>query len=192
MPINSSNTKPNSSLIGSVVSSGSNISNTPNPPSNTKLPPKNICGSCKTVNDLNAITCKKCGEILKKNTKLSKQPQQEYDPTEGSFSPSCIVIPAIMIILAVVFFILAVSGGAKKGTCEYNRAILSRAVSRYNKAHPNNPMTTLNQDELMRPRSGKKPFIKEKVICPNNPSAEYVLDPDGVTVSCTHCSQKKR
>ncbi len=152
--------------------------------------PKSVCPACKTPNDLGSLTCKKCGEIIKKSGKGGK-PAQEYDATEGSFSPACVVIPAILILGAVIFFLLAVGRGPKPGTCEYNQAQLGKALWRYNKAHPDSRMTTLNQDELIRPSRGGKPQLKERLTCPVDPTARYEIDTDGVTVICTRCSKKR-
>lgn len=151
--------------------------------------PRSVCPSCKTPNELGALTCKKCGEILKKAGKGGKA-APEYDATEGSFSPACVVIPAILILAAVVFFLLAVGRGPKPGTCEYNQAQLAKAVWRYNKANPDRHMTTLDQDALTRPRKGGKPILKEKLVCPANPDATYQLESDG-SVSCSRCTKKR-
>lgn len=152
--------------------------------------PKSVCPACKAPNEIGALTCKKCGEIIKRSGKGAKT-QEEFDATEGSFSPACVVIPAVLILAAVVFFILAVGRGPKAGTCEYNQAQLSKAVWKYNKAHSDGKMNTLSQDDLMKPGKTGKGYIKEKLNCPVSPTATYELDTDGATVICSSCSRKK-
>jgi len=156
--------------------------------------PKSICPTCKSANDLGSPMCKKCGEILKKNPKGGKviKTAGEYDPTEGSFSPSCIIIPAVLILAAIIFFLLAVGTGPKRGTCGYNCGQLAAAAWKYSKAHPERKMSALNQDELMKPGKKGQGYIKEKFSCPVDPSATYEFDTDGATVICTTCSKKKR
>ncbi|MBF0545070.1 MAG: hypothetical protein HQM08_11575 [Candidatus Riflebacteria bacterium] len=150
--------------------------------------PQLVCPACKAVNEPGCLLCKRCGEILPKKGKLSKG-AQEYDATEGALKPSCIVIPiAIAIVIGlIIFFSLR---GPKPGTCEFNRQKIVAAIYRFNKANPNQKMTTLDLDALLKPDSKGKSHLKDKPVCPVNPSAQYLLDPEGGVI-CTNCNPKK-
>ncbi|HOY67893.1 MAG TPA: hypothetical protein PLP29_13480 [Candidatus Ozemobacteraceae bacterium] len=150
----------------------------------------NACPSCRAQNEPGSLMCKRCGEIL--SSKGKRTPTQEYDGTEGGFHPGCWVAIAVMMLGAILFFFLAVRGGAKPGTCEYNQGHIGMAVVRYNKAHPDMKMTTLDLAELQKPGKSGKPLLKETPVCPVDSSARYELDADGVTVICTSCSKKRK
>ncbi|HNW35525.1 MAG TPA: hypothetical protein PKM25_11375 [Candidatus Ozemobacteraceae bacterium] len=151
---------------------------------------KNVCPSCRAQNEPGTLMCKRCGEIL--SSKGKKVPVQEFDGTEGGFHPGCWIAVAVVMLGALLFFFLAVRGGAKPGTCEYNQGHIGMAVYKYNKAHPESKMTTLDLDELMKPGKSGKPLIKDRPVCPVDSSAKYELGPDGTTVLCTTCSKKHR
>ncbi len=161
-----------------------------NPGSPTAGVPKSVCPSCKTANDMGAVTCKKCGEFLtaKKAGVKKTRSEEEFDATEGGFSPTCIIVPAVLLLAAVVFFFLAVGHGPKAGTCEFNQAKIGKAVYAYNRAHTGSKMTTLNWEELAKPGKGGKAFLKDRLTCPVDPSASYSLADDG-SVRCSKCTK---
>jgi len=153
--------------------------------------PQAVCPSCKAPNEIGTLMCKRCGEILPSKPNTTKGAKgSEFDATEGSFSPTCMIVPGILILFAVVFLIFVFSGGAKKGTCEYNQVAIFKAVHAYNKAHSGSKMTNLDIDELMKPGKSGKPFLKERPVCPIDPSARYEINSNGVEVSCSRCSKK--
>lgn len=150
---------------------------------------QSVCPSCRAQNEIGSLMCKRCGEIL--STKGRKGQTSEFDGTEGSFHPGCWVAIGVMMLAAVLFFFMAVRSGPKPGTCEYNQSHIGMAVFKYNRAHPESKMTTLDIDTLTKPGKSGKPLLKEKPVCPVDSSARYELDTDGATVICTRCSKKK-
>ncbi len=151
-----------------------------------KTVPPTVCPSCKAQNEIGALMCKRCGEILSKKGKRTSG--EEFDATEGSFSPNCVLVPLVLLIACGLLFFLAFRGPAK-GTCAYNREKLQIAIMAYNKQHRDNKMLTLDQDALMRPDSKGKAHLKERMICPVDPSARYSLDSDGKVI-CSRCAKK--
>lgn len=151
---------------------------------------QNVCPSCRAQNEIGSLMCKRCGEIL--SLKGKKAPAKEYDGTEGGFHPGCWVAVAVMMLGAILFFFLAVRSGTKPGTCEYNQGHLGMALVKYNRAHPDAKMTTLDIETLMKPGKSGKPLMKDKPVCPVDSSAQYEVAPDGSTVICTRCSKKVR
>lgn len=150
--------------------------------------PGTVCPECKATNDLGAVTCKRCGEILSKSARKKKV--QEYDPTEGALSPGCIAAPIVLAVIGVLILYLCIGGGPKPGTCAYNRNKVARAVARYNRANPDSKMNTLDYDRLGR-AAGKsqKPYLSERPSCPINQTATYRLESNG-EVTCSNCGKK--
>jgi len=151
------------------------------------VPLQPICPSCKALNEMGALTCKRCGELLGRKGKAVRKGAGEFDATEGSFSNACIIIPIVLIVGALLFFLLAF----KRSTpCDHNREIIGKAIMKYDKAHPNSKMMTLDFKALMEPGPNGKPYLKEKLTCPIDPSGQYEYD--GQKVTCTYCSKKKK
>lgn len=153
---------------------------------------QNVCPSCRAQNELGSLMCKRCGEILSSKGKARKGQTPEFDATEGAFHPGCWVAIGAMLLAAVLFFFMAVRSGPKPGTCEYNQGHIGKAVYRYNRAHPESKMTTLDIDALMKPGKSGKPLLKDRLTCPVDSSARYELDADGSTVICTRCTKKNK
>jgi len=151
-----------------------------------KTVPPSVCPSCKAQNDIGALMCKRCGEILSKKGKRSSS--EEFDATEGSFSPNCVLVPLVLLLACGLFFFLAFRGPAK-GTCGYNREKLQIAVMAFNKQHKDNKMLSLDQDSLLKTDSKGRSHLKERMVCPVDPSAMYQLDSEG-RVTCSRCSKK--
>lgn len=152
--------------------------------------PPNVCPSCKAPNELGALTCKRCGDILSKKAKPGKKGQaEEFDATEGSFHPSCIIVP-IVVIVAFVILLLVTTRGCKGSTpCDHNREVIGRAIMKFDKAHPNEKLGSLDYTKLAQPDAKGKPYLKEKPVCPFDSGAEYEYD--GQKITCTKCSKKK-
>ena len=150
-----------------------------------KVVPQSVCSACKAQNEMGALMCKRCGEILSKKGRRSAG--EEFDATEGSFSPNCILVPLVLLLAAGLLFFLAFRGPAK-GTCGYNREKLQISVLAYNKAHRDSKMMSLDQDALMKPDNKGKSHLKERMVCPVDPSAQYQLNGDG-KVSCSRCTK---
>lgn len=146
------------------------------------------CPECKATNDLEAVTCKRCGEILSKSGKRGRS--SEFDASEGALSPGCYIVPAVIVVLGLIFIILSFTGGAKPGTCAYNRNKVARAIARYNHANKDAKLSTIDYDRLMRPTGkSQKPYLTDRPGCPVKPSSTYTLESDGEVV-CSTCGRK--
>ena len=151
--------------------------------------PPTVCTSCKAPNEMGALTCKRCGDILSKKGKVGKKGDAEFDPTTGSFSPSCVVIPVVLIIVAILFLFLATRGCKGQTQCDHNREIIGRAIMKFEKAHSGDKLSSLDYTKLAQPDSKGKPYLKEKPVCPFDSGASYEYD--GNIVTCTKCTKKK-
>jgi len=153
--------------------------------------PDLFCPSCKARNEQGAKVCKRCGELLsakKKGKGKGGADEPEFDPTEGSFKPSCLIVPGIVLLVFVVILYISFRGPSP-GTCEYNRQKVGLAISKYNRSHSGSKMSSLDWDALLKQDNKGKSFLKEKPLCPVDSSANYVLDGD--TVHCSRCSKKR-
>ncbi|MBF0410285.1 MAG: hypothetical protein HQM10_23265 [Candidatus Riflebacteria bacterium] len=147
-----------------------------------------VCPACKAQNEAGSLMCKRCGEIISKKGKTSKN-VEGYNADEGSFKPSCVIIPiALSLIIGLVLFFSF--RGPKAGTCEYNRQKIVSALFKFNRANPSQKMTTLDMETLMKQDSKGKSYLKDKPVCPVNPTAQYQIDEAG-TVICTNCIKRK-
>lgn len=151
-----------------------------------KAVPNTVCPSCKFNNEMGAIICKKCGDFLTSAKKQKTKTEGEYDPTEGALTPGCFVAIGAVILAALIFLLLAFKGGPKEGTCEHNKSRIGKAVISYNKANPGNKMKVLDLDKLTTERHKGKPYLKDKPVCPVDPTAKYSLDEHGTPV-CSKC-----
>lgn len=151
--------------------------------------PQVVCPMCRTTNDANSSLCKRCGDVLPKKKKSAKSGEKEFDATEGSFSPTCIVAPILLILVGIVFLFFCFKGGAKPGTCDYNIGKIQAAVFKYNKKHHDSKMHSLDFNLLTKPDANGKAFLKEQPNCPVNQGAKYEMNPDNEII-CSHCSRK--
>ena len=135
--------------------------------------------------------CKRCGDILptKKAGKGGGQ-AEEYDATAGTMHPGCIIAPlAICLVVAVILFISF--RGPKPGTCEWNREHIGIAVSKWDRTHKDQQMTTLDLELLLKPDNKGKAYLKERPVCPLDSTAVYSLSPEGKVI-CSHSGKRKR
>ncbi len=146
------------------------------------------CPTCKADNTAGAATCAKCGDILPKRAKKGKGEFDDYDGTVGTMSPACVAVPIALLVIfvAILFFTMR---GPREGTCAAVRVKIGAAIARYDKAHPNNKMATINIDELMKPDTKGHPYLKDRPTCPIDPSARYDFDSNG-NISCSKCGRK--
>mgnify|MGYP000997819137 CR=1 FL=1 len=147
-----------------------------------------VCSSCKAPNEMGAIMCKKCGELLSKKGKGKRGGDAEFDATEGSFSPACVVVPIVLILIAVIFFFFAFKKSSTP--CDHNREVIGRAIAKYDKAHSNEKLMSLDFEKLKQNGSNGKPYLKEVPVCPFDSGAAYEYD--GNKVICSFCSKKKK
>jgi len=150
--------------------------------------PGTVCPSCKAPNELGALMCKKCGDLLSKKGKAKKGGEAEFDATEGSFSPACIVVPIVLILISVVILFFAFRKSSTP--CDLHCLTIGRAIVKYDKAHPNEKMTTLDFEKLKQNGPSGKPFLKDKLVCPFDSGASYEYD--GNKVTCSFCVKKKK
>ncbi len=152
--------------------------------------PPTVCPSCKAPNELGALTCKKCGDILSKKPKSGKKGQaEEFDATEGSFHSACIIVPIVLLVGAILLLFLTTRGCKGSTPCDHNRDVIGRAIMKYEKAHPEDKLAVLDYTKLSKPDSKGKPYLKEKPVCPFDSGAEYEYD--GQKITCSKCSKKK-
>lgn len=152
--------------------------------------PQSVCPSCKAPNEPGTVLCKRCGDILPAKKSAGKGGKtEEYDATAGTMHPGCIIAP--LAICAVVALILFISfRGPKAGTCEWNREHIGIAISKWDRAHKDQRMSTLDLELLLKPDNKGKSYLKDRPVCPIDSTAAYSLSPEGKVI-CSHAGRKR-
>lgn len=150
------------------------------------------CELCGAENPASATKCSQCGDLLKKKAPPPKKKGDdfvgEYDGSVGTMSPACIAIP-IAVLVIIGLFLLWTLRGPRPGTCAHVRNTIATAVAQYNRANPNQKLSTLDLNTLMRPDSKGHTYLKNPPVCPKSSSAQFSFGPDG-KVTCSFCGLK--